>query len=90
MIGAMAMNDFEDCYKCLRIRNNKDKKLTVNVMIVDKCAACEVGKAIDLTPAAFKKLAPNGDLDIGVLDISWETIPCSEVKNHPLLPKNLL
>ena len=37
---------------------------------------------IDLTPAAFKLLSRNGDLNIGVLDISWKSVPCSEVEGH--------
>ncbi|SAL99021.1 hypothetical protein [Absidia glauca] len=74
MIGAMAMNDFEYCYKCMRITNTKNKH-SVEVKIVDKCAACKVGTAIDLTPGAFEKLNPEGLAD-GVLDITWKVIPC--------------
>ncbi|KAG0740291.1 hypothetical protein G6F57_003753 [Rhizopus arrhizus] len=69
MIGAMAMHDFEMCYKY-------------------KCAGCEVGSAIDLTPKAFKELS-KGKLDIGVLDISFKPIKCSKRRglfpNLPLL-----
>lgn len=67
------MKKFENCYKCMKITNNKNKKKTVTVKIVDKCAGCKVGKAIDLTPAAFQKLA---DLDDGVVDISWKVVSC--------------
>ncbi|KAI8377798.1 RlpA-like double-psi beta-barrel-protein domain-containing protein-containing protein [Radiomyces spectabilis] len=87
MIGAMAMKKFENCYKCMKITNNKHKNLSVVVKIVDKCAGCKVGKAIDLTPAAFKKIAPRGDLDIGVLDISWKVVKCSNSKYYPSKPK---
>ncbi|CAO3629682.1 unnamed protein product [Cunninghamella blakesleeana] len=87
MIGAMAMRKFENCYKCMKITNNKNKKLSVVVKIVDKCAGCKVGKAIDLTPAAFKKVAPGGDLDLGVLDISWKPVKCSNSKLYPSKPK---
>ncbi|RCI04342.1 hypothetical protein CU098_008452 [Rhizopus stolonifer] len=73
MIGAMAMHKFEQCYKCMKITNNKHKTKTVVVKIVDKCAGCKVNKAIDLTPAAFKKL---DNLDAGVVDISWKSIKC--------------
>ncbi|CAO3616450.1 unnamed protein product [Mucor hiemalis] len=73
MIGAMAMKKFENCYKCMKITNNKNKKKTVTVKIVDKCAGCKVGKAIDLTPAAFQKLASLND---GVVDISWKVVSC--------------
>ncbi|KAI8644229.1 RlpA-like double-psi beta-barrel-protein domain-containing protein-containing protein [Parasitella parasitica] len=84
MIGAMAMNGFENCYKCMKITNNKDKKKTVVVKIVDKCAGCQVGKAIDLTPAAFKKL--HSDLNTGVLDISWKIVDCPSSINN-MMPK---
>ncbi|KAI8334945.1 hypothetical protein BC941DRAFT_453945 [Chlamydoabsidia padenii] len=87
MIGAMAMRKFENCYKCMKITNNKNKKLTVVVKIVDKCAGCKVGKAIDLTPAAFKKLAPGGNLDLGVLDISWKPVRCAKSKLYPSKPR---
>jgi rare lipoprotein A (peptidoglycan hydrolase) len=73
MIGAMAMKKFENCYKCMKIYNNKNKKKYVTVKIVDKCAGCVVGKAIDLTPAAFQKLAT---LNQGVVDISWKVVSC--------------
>ncbi|KAL1934125.1 hypothetical protein VTP01DRAFT_6307 [Rhizomucor pusillus] len=87
MIGAMAMDTFEECYKCVEIRNNNNKKLKITVMIVDKCAACQVGKAIDLTPSAFSMIAPHGSLDIGVLDISWKPVPCKKMKKRPHVPK---
>jgi hypothetical protein len=76
MIGAMAMYDFEQCNKCMEITNNRQKSKKIIVQIIDKCAACKVGKAIDLTPGAFKKLAANGDLNIGVLDISFKHVKC--------------
>ncbi|KAG1443392.1 hypothetical protein G6F56_010685 [Rhizopus delemar] len=79
MIGAMAMRKFENCYKCMKITNNSNKKHIV-VKIVDKCAGCKVGKAIDLTPGAFLKLA---SLDVGVLNISWKTVSCP----HNISPK---
>ncbi|CAO3693628.1 hypothetical protein G6F70_001871 [Rhizopus microsporus] len=83
MIGAMAMKKFEQCYKCMKVTNNKNKKSVV-VKIVDKCAGCKVGKAIDLTPGAFKKLA---DLDVGVIDISWKTISCPKNIQPKMGPK---
>ncbi|ORY94659.1 hypothetical protein BCR43DRAFT_476486 [Syncephalastrum racemosum] len=86
LIGAMAMDDFEECYKCMQITNNKNKKLSVVIKVVDKCAGCEVGKAIDLTPAAFQKVAPGGDLDLGVLDISWKPVKCPKSKLFPAKP----
>jgi rare lipoprotein A (peptidoglycan hydrolase) len=56
----------------MKITNNSNKK-TIVVKIVDKCAGCIVGKAIDLTPGAFQKLA---NLNTGVLDISWKVVTC--------------
>ncbi|CAO3652760.1 unnamed protein product [Mucor fragilis] len=84
MIGAMAMKKFENCYKCMKITNNKNKKKSVVVKIVDKCAGCKVGKAIDLTPAAFQKLATLND---GVVDISWKTVSCPKNISPKMGPK---
>lgn len=86
MIGAMAMNDFEQCYKCMQITNNRQKDLQIIVSIVDKCAACKIGTAIDLTPAAFKLLSPSGDLSSGVLDISFKPVKCPTNGLLPDLP----
>ncbi|KAI7865969.1 hypothetical protein BDF14DRAFT_1743975 [Spinellus fusiger] len=83
MIGAMAMDDFEQCFKCMKITNKRKPHLSVTVKIVDKCAACTVGKAIDLTPTAFQKISPNGNLDIGVLDISWTPVRCIKTRDYP-------
>ncbi|KAG0166638.1 hypothetical protein DFQ28_007152 [Apophysomyces sp. BC1034] len=87
LIGAMAMNDFEECYKCVKIVNNDIPELSVVIKIIDKCAACKIGKAIDLTPAAFQAIAPGGDLNIGVLDISWQKVPCHHSHRYPGGPK---
>ncbi|KAH8554138.1 RlpA-like double-psi beta-barrel-protein domain-containing protein-containing protein [Umbelopsis sp. PMI_123] len=84
MIGAMAMHSFESCYKCMKITNRSNKKSVV-VKIVDKCAGCVVGKAIDLTPGAFQKI---GNLNTGVLDISWKTVKCGKSKYYPSKPAN--
>ncbi|KAI7905307.1 uncharacterized protein BX663DRAFT_541493 [Cokeromyces recurvatus] len=78
MIGAMAMHNFEQCNKCMQITNNRQKSKKIVVQIVDKCAACKIGKWIDLTPGAFKKLSEDGDLDVGVLDISYKPVKCPE------------
>ncbi|GAB5590247.1 hypothetical protein Unana1_05147 [Umbelopsis nana] len=82
MIGAMAMHKFESCYKCMKITNKQNHKSVV-VKIVDKCAGCVVGKAIDLTPGAFQKL---GNLNQGVLDISWKAVHCTKSKYYPSKP----
>jgi len=78
------MKKFENCYKCMKITNNKNKKKSVVVKIVDKCAGCKVGKAIDLTPAAFQKLATLND---GVVDISWKTVSCPKNISPKMGPK---
>ncbi|KAG1050778.1 hypothetical protein G6F43_006971 [Rhizopus delemar] len=83
MIGAMAMKKFENCYKCMKITNSSNKKSIV-VKIVDKCAGCVVGKAIDLTPGAFQKLAK---LDVGVLNISWKAVTCPSNIKPKMGPK---
>ncbi|KAI8060003.1 hypothetical protein BC940DRAFT_312937 [Gongronella butleri] len=75
MIGAMAMRDFEYCYRCMEVTNQSNKR-QVTVKIVDKCAACKVGTAIDLTPGAFKHLSSG--LDTGVLNIHWKVVPCPD------------
>ncbi|GAA5807384.1 hypothetical protein MFLAVUS_000745 [Mucor flavus] len=87
MIGAMAMHNFEECYKCMQITNNRKKNLQIVVRIVDKCAACKVKTAIDLTPEAFKLLSPGGNLDVGVLDISYKAIKCPKNGLISRLPK---
>ncbi|ORX51289.1 hypothetical protein DM01DRAFT_1384515 [Hesseltinella vesiculosa] len=87
MIGAMAMRKFENCYKCMKITNLNNRKLNVIVKIVDLCAGCHVGTAIDLTPAAFQKLAPKGNLGLGVLNIGWTQVRCPQSKLYPSKPK---
>ncbi|KAI8355677.1 hypothetical protein BD560DRAFT_492172 [Blakeslea trispora] len=75
MVGAMAMHGFEQCNKCMRITNERNKK-SIIVQIIDKCAACKVNKHIDLTPGAFRKLSTKGDLGIGVLNIHFKQVSC--------------
>lgn len=77
------MKKFENCYKCMKITNQKNKK-TVIVKIVDKCAGCIVNKAIDLTPAAFQKLA---NLNDGVIDIAWKAVTCPKAIKPKYGPK---
>ncbi|KAI7860791.1 RlpA-like double-psi beta-barrel-protein domain-containing protein-containing protein [Circinella umbellata] len=86
MIGAMAMEGHEKCGECYQITNNDHPDLSIPVMIIDKCAACTLENWIDLTPGAFKLLSRGGDLNIGVLNISWESVSCSKVKGR-LPPK---
>ncbi|KAI8885135.1 hypothetical protein K501DRAFT_180582, partial [Backusella circina FSU 941] len=86
LVGAMAMYDFEECYQCMRLTNNDHPWMQITVKIVDKCEACEIGNAIDLTPGAFEKLSLEGDLDIGVLDISFYPVRCPYSALIPNLP----
>lgn len=89
MIGAMAMHGFEECYKCMQITNNRKRNLKIVVRIVDKCAACRVKTAIDLTPAAFRLLNPGGNLEVGVLDISYKPVKCPGESIIPKISKYL-
>ncbi|KAI8990832.1 RlpA-like double-psi beta-barrel-protein domain-containing protein-containing protein [Mycotypha africana] len=73
MVGAMAMKGYEQCYKCMKITNEKHKNRHIVVKIVDQCAGCKRNKHIDLTPRAFKKLA---DLNDGIVEISWKEVDC--------------
>jgi rare lipoprotein A (peptidoglycan hydrolase) len=59
------------CNRRVRIQNKSNGK-TVETRIVDKCPGdqCAWG-SFDLSPATFKKL---GDLDTGILNISWHYI----------------
>lgn len=77
------MRNLEQCYKCMQITNNRNTRLRIIVKIVDKCEACKIGGAVDLTPRAFKMLSRDG-LNIGVLDISFKAVRCP--KRRRLLP----
>ncbi|OBZ87451.1 hypothetical protein A0J61_04487 [Choanephora cucurbitarum] len=75
MVGAMAMYNFEQCNKCMKITNNGNGKSIV-IQIIDKCAACKLNKHIDLTPGAFRRLSTKGDLNVGVLNIRFKEVGC--------------
>ncbi|OMH79300.1 Papain inhibitor [Zancudomyces culisetae] len=62
-------NNAEVCNKCVLIKHN-DK--SVKVTIVDKCPECEFG-SIDLSPAAFKELAPES---AGRIKMEWDYVKC--------------
>jgi hypothetical protein len=59
MIGAMAMHNFESCYKCMKITNKQNHKSVV-VKIVDKCA----GKSADseVYPPTYPATPTNTDM----------------------------
>ncbi|PLW34210.1 hypothetical protein PCASD_15019 [Puccinia coronata f. sp. avenae] len=55
------------CHKMVVIKNKSNSKV-VKAKVTDECPSCAYG-SLDLSPAAFQAL---GDLDTGVLPISWE------------------
>ncbi|KAL1924381.1 uncharacterized protein VTP21DRAFT_7416 [Calcarisporiella thermophila] len=71
MIAAFK-GDFALCFKCIEIKGGKGtNKKKIVVKLVDKCAGCYKNEDIDLTKAAFKRLAP---LDTGVIEITWRAL----------------
>lgn len=59
------------CGACAWVFGESDSVL---VRISDRCGGCKPG-GLDLSPAAFRKLAPLGR---GRIDISWRFAPCPE------------
>lgn len=59
------------CGACAWVFGETDSVL---VRIADRCGGCKPG-GLDLSPAAFRKLAPLGK---GRIDISWRFAPCPE------------
>lgn len=59
------------CGACAWVFGETDSVL---VRIADRCGGCKPG-GLDLSPAAFRKLAPLGR---GRIDISWRFAPCPE------------
>jgi len=55
------------CGKQVKITNTQNGN-TVTVTVADDCPTCENSNSIDLSVAAFEKLAP---LSQGVAPISW-------------------
>lgn len=58
------------CGKQVSITNTKNNK-SVTVTIADACPTCDNGNSIDLSTAAFQKIAT---LDEGLVPITWEFI----------------
>lgn len=54
------------CHKTVHIKNESNGK-DVSAVVTDECPSCDYG-SLDLSPSVFKEL---GDLDAGVLPISW-------------------
>lgn len=59
------------CGACAWVFGETD---SVQVRIADRCGGCKPG-GLDLSPAAFRKLAPLGR---GRIDISWRFAPCPD------------
>lgn len=59
------------CGACAWVFGSTDSVL---VRIADRCPGCKPG-GLDLSPAAFRKLAPLGR---GRIDISWRFAPCPD------------
>lgn len=59
------------CGACLMVRGDSD---SVMVRVTDRCPGCKRG-GIDLSPAAFKRLAPLGR---GRTAVSWRFAACPE------------
>ncbi|QRV88758.1 hypothetical protein RhiJN_16776 [Ceratobasidium sp. AG-Ba] len=57
------------CGKKIKITNKKNGK-SCTATIVDSCPGCAAGD-LDLSPAAFKKMAP---LDDGVMPVDWDFV----------------
>lgn len=59
-------NNGSPCHKVVVIKNKANNRV-VKAKVTDECPSCAYG-SLDLSPAAFQAL---GDLDTGVLPISW-------------------
>lgn len=55
------------CHKVVEITNKSNNKV-VKAKVTDECPSCAYG-SLDLSPVTFKAL---GDLDTGVLPITWD------------------
>ncbi|EPQ28910.1 uncharacterized protein PFL1_03711 [Pseudozyma flocculosa PF-1] len=55
------------CGDFVKLCNKKADNKCVKVRVIDKCAGCKKGH-VDLTKSAFKKLAPSGTLNEGVVE----------------------
>lgn len=83
-IGAINAIDYGSADLCGTCINITGPNGMVKVKIIDQCPECLEGD-IDLSPEAFKKLAP---LVIGRIPISWKIIPCEVIGNISLYYKN--
>jgi expansin len=72
LVGAMNNDDWANSGVCGACAHVKGPDGAVTVRIVDRCPECVHGD-IDLSPDAFKMLAP---LEKGRIPISWQFVPC--------------
>ncbi|XP_055348005.1 papain inhibitor-like [Paramacrobiotus metropolitanus] len=59
------------CDRCALVKA-VDSGKQVKVKVVDRCARCPNG-SIDLSPAAFEKLA---SMDLGDIQVAWRYVSC--------------
>ncbi|XP_055351830.1 papain inhibitor-like [Paramacrobiotus metropolitanus] len=64
-------NNAPVCSKCALVKAVESGE-QVKVKVVDQCNGCASG-AIDLSPAAFEKLA---DKDLGHIEVTWNYVKC--------------
>ncbi|CAE6415847.1 unnamed protein product [Rhizoctonia solani] len=67
LVVALGPSKYNKTKKCGQSITVKSGGKSVNVKVVDLCPSCG-GGSLDLSPAAFKKLAPLGK---GVIQVSW-------------------
>ncbi|CAE6477881.1 unnamed protein product [Rhizoctonia solani] len=67
LVVALGPSKFKKVKKCGQSITVKSGGKSVNVKVVDLCPSCG-GGSVDLSPAAFKKLAP---LSKGVIQVNW-------------------
>ncbi|CAE6418088.1 unnamed protein product, partial [Rhizoctonia solani] len=67
LVVAVGPSKYNKVKKCGQSITVKSGGKSVNVKVVDLCPSCG-GGSLDLSPAAFKKLAPLGK---GVIQVTW-------------------
>jgi len=70
-INKLEYRGSQACGECLMVGNARD---SVVVRVSDRCPGCQPG-GLDLSPAAFRRLAPLG---AGRIDIRWHPVACPD------------
>lgn len=70
-INKLEYRGSQPCGECLMVSNHRD---SVVVRVSDRCPGCKPG-GLDLSPAAFRRLAPLG---AGRIDIRWRPVACPD------------